>query len=53
MDEPHLPAAARYIALNPVVAGLVTVPGTGHGRAPAPISRARMTRWQRWLHCAH
>jgi putative transposase len=24
MDEPHLLAAARYIALNPVVAGLVT-----------------------------
>jgi len=23
MDEPHLLAAARYIALNPVVAGLV------------------------------
>ena len=28
MDEPHLLAAARYIALNPVVAGLVSVPGT-------------------------
>ena len=24
MDEPHLLAAARYIALNPVVAGLVS-----------------------------
>ena len=24
MDEPHLFAAARYIALNPVVAGLVS-----------------------------
>jgi hypothetical protein len=24
MDEPHLSAAARYIALNPVVAGLVS-----------------------------
>jgi REP-associated tyrosine transposase len=24
MDEPHLLAAARYIALNPAVAGLVS-----------------------------
>jgi hypothetical protein len=24
MDEPHLLAAARYIATNPVVAGLVS-----------------------------
>jgi hypothetical protein len=27
MDEPHLLAAARYIALNPVVAGLVRQTG--------------------------
>jgi putative transposase len=27
MDEPHLQAAARYIALNPVVAGLVSHAG--------------------------
>ena len=27
MDEPHLLAAARYIALNPVVAGLVSQAG--------------------------
>jgi putative transposase len=27
MDEPHLPAAARSIALNPVVAGLVSHAG--------------------------
>ena len=52
MDEPHLLAAARYIALNPVVAGLGAMPGTGHGRAPARISRARMTSWQRWRRCA-
>ena len=52
MDEPHLLAAARYIALNPVVAGLVSQPGTGHGRAPARISRARRTNWQRWHRCA-
>jgi len=26
MDEPHLLAAARYVALNPVVAGLVSRP---------------------------
>jgi hypothetical protein len=52
MDEPHLLAAARYIMLNPVVAGLVSVPRTGRGRAPAPISRVRMTIWQRWRHCA-
>jgi putative transposase len=27
MDEPHLPGAAHYIALNPVVAGLVSRAG--------------------------
>jgi len=29
MDEPHLLAAARYVELNPVRAGLCGVPGTG------------------------
>ena len=47
MDEPHLLAAARHIARNPVVAGLVSRAGTGHGRASARISRARMTSSQR------
>jgi len=52
MDEPHLLAAARYIALNPVVAGLVSHAGDWHGRAHARVSRARTTTWQRWRRCA-
>ena len=47
MDEPHLLAAAHYVALDPVVAGWCAKPGTGHGRAPARLSRPRMTSWQR------
>jgi hypothetical protein len=53
MDEPHLLAAARYIALNPMVAGLVSRAEDWHGRALGRSSRARMTSSQRWRRCAH
>lgn len=42
VDELDLLAATRYIALNPVVVGLVS---PGLGRAPARTRRARMTSW--------
>jgi REP-associated tyrosine transposase len=48
-DEPHLLAAARYIALNPVVAGLVS-PAEDWSWSS---TRARMTSLQRWRRCAH
>ena len=38
MDEPHPLAMARYIPLNPVVAGLVSHPGDWPWSAPARIS---------------
>jgi putative transposase len=45
-DEAHLITAVRYVALNPVRAG-ASLPRRriGRGRASAPISRGRMTRW--------
>jgi putative transposase len=48
MDQPRLLAVARYIARNRWSRGWCAVPWSGHGRAPALISRARMTSWQRW-----
>ena len=41
MDEDHLMAAARHVALNPVRAKLVARPRIGAGRACAPISPGR------------
>ena len=48
MNEPHLLAATRYIALNPVAAGLVSRAEDWPCQALVPISRARMTNWQMW-----
>ena len=52
MDEPHLLAAVRYIALNPVVAGLVSRAEDWPWSSPAPILQARMTSWRSWRRCA-
>jgi putative transposase len=43
MDEEHLLASARYIALNPVTAGLVTRAEDWPGRALARTLRPRTT----------
>ena len=46
MDEPHLLAAARYIVLNPVVAGLVSRAEDWPWLSARGISRARTTSWR-------
>ena len=43
MDEDHLMAAARYVALNPVRARLSSARRTGRGRACGRISRGATT----------
>lgn len=45
MDERHLIAAARYVPMNPVRAGLTARRATGPGRARGRISPAGTMRW--------
>ncbi len=45
MDEAYLLAAARYIELNPLRAGLVASARTGAGAAPERTWRAAMIAW--------
>ena len=45
MDKPHLLAAAGYIALNPMVAGLVSRSSPATVEHLGRSSRARMTSW--------
>jgi hypothetical protein len=52
MDEAALVAAARYLALNPVAAGLVSCTEDWPWSTPAPISRARTTSWRSSRRCA-
>ena len=52
MDEPHLLAAARYIALNAVAAGLVSRAEDWAWSSARAILQARMTSWQQWRRCA-
>jgi REP element-mobilizing transposase RayT len=52
MDEEHLMAAARYVAMNPVRARLVERPEEiGHGRAPGRIWPAATTVWWKSRRC--
>jgi putative transposase len=52
MDQPYLLAAARYIALNPVVAGLVSHAGDGPWSSARAHLAGGTTSWQRWRRCA-
>ena len=45
MDEDHLMAAARYVAMNPVRAGWSSARRTGGGRASGRIWRGETTGW--------
>ncbi len=47
MDEPHLLAATRYIAVNPVAAGLGSRAEDWPWSSARAHLRARMTNWQR------
>ena len=47
MDDAHLLNALRYLAFNPVRAGLAVSPEGGRGRACARISPVATTRWFR------
>ena len=52
MDEDHLMAAARYVAMNPVRArGSSSARRTGRGRACGRIWAARTTGWSRSPRC--
>ena len=51
MDEAHLLAAARYVALNPVRAGWSGGPRIGGGRARRRIWPAATTGWLRSRRC--
>jgi REP element-mobilizing transposase RayT len=46
MDEAHVIAALRYLAFNPVRAGLASSRKTGLGAARGPISQERATGWR-------
>jgi hypothetical protein len=52
MDKPRLLAAAGYIALNPMVAGLVSRSSPATAEHLGRSSRARMTSWPLWRRCA-
>ena len=51
MDEPYLLAAARYVELNPVRAGLRSMPPIGLGAVRGHICRAATTDWCASLRC--
>ena len=51
MDEPYLLAAARYVELNPVRAGLAPMPAIGGGAVQERICQVATTDWCAWLRC--